>query len=125
MERFAFDDIELTYSLRQAGEPVVLVHASPFVSWYGPLIEGLPEFSTLSYRRRLRNEGGTGYRPLTVEEDAAVCDRLMEHIGWSAAHVAGHSYGALVALQMAVDHPERVASVALLEPAARGISSAE
>jgi pimeloyl-ACP methyl ester carboxylesterase len=37
----------------------------------------------------------------------------------------GHSYGALVALQLALDRPERVGSVALLEPAARGISSSE
>jgi pimeloyl-ACP methyl ester carboxylesterase len=47
----------------------------------------------------------------------------MEHVGWPAAHIVGHSYGALVALQLAVDAPRRVGSVALLEPAARGISS--
>ena len=47
----------------------------------------------------------------------------MEHLGWATAHLGGHSYGALVALQLAIDAPERVASIALLEPAARGISS--
>jgi pimeloyl-ACP methyl ester carboxylesterase len=125
MERYDFEDIELTYELRGGGQPVVLVHASSFVSWYNPLVEHLDGFATLRYRRRLRSVGPSGYRPLTVEEDAEICRRLMDHIGWGRAHIVGHSYGALVALQMAIDAPERVASVALLEPAARGISSAE
>ncbi|MDF3304440.1 hypothetical protein P3H15_05335 [Rhodococcus sp. T2V] len=37
----------------------------------------------------------------------------------------GHSYGALVALHLATENPERVGTVALLEPAVRGISSSE
>jgi pimeloyl-ACP methyl ester carboxylesterase len=125
MERLAFDDVELTYELGEGGDRIVLVHASPFVSWYMPLVEQLTDFSTLRYRRRLRHSGDGPYRPLTVAEDAATCARLMDHLGWHAAHVVGHSYGALVALQLAIDAPERVRSVALLEPAARGISSSE
>jgi pimeloyl-ACP methyl ester carboxylesterase len=125
MDRLAFDDVELTYELSEGGDRVILVHASPFVSWYMPLVEQLTEFSTLRYRRRLRRAGEGPYGPLTVAEDATTCARLMDHVGWQAAHVVGHSYGALVALQLAIDAPERVRSVALLEPAARGISSSE
>lgn len=125
MERFAFDDVELTYERRGGGERIVLVHASPFVSWYGPLIDRLTDFSTLRYRRRLVASGDGTFRPLTVAEDAATCARLMDHVGWRTAHIVGHSYGALVALQLALDAPGRVRSVALLEPAARGISSSE
>src|SRR4029453_18374599 len=50
MERLAFDDVELTYELSQGGDRIVLVHASPFVSWYMPLVEQLTDFSTLRYR---------------------------------------------------------------------------
>ena len=127
MDRFVFGDIELSYELqgRGQGERVVLVHASSFVSWYQPLVARLGELSTLTYRRHLRRPDEGAYRPLTVEEDAAICARLLDHVGWSAAHVVGHSYGCLVALRMAIDAPARVASVALLEPAARGISSSE
>jgi hypothetical protein len=53
MDRLRFDDVELTYERRGRGDRIVLVHASPFVSWYGPLIEQLTDFSTLRYRRRL------------------------------------------------------------------------
>jgi len=103
---------------------VVLVHASPFVSWYEPLVAQLHGFSTLTYRRDLRRPDTGGYSPLTVAEDAVICARLMEHVGWPTAHIVGHSYGGLVALQLAMDAADRVASVAVLEPAARGIPSA-
>ena len=125
MDRFDFDDIELSYQLRDAGDRVVFIHASPFVSWYQPLIAQLQQFSTLSYRRRLREPVHATFRPLTAAEDAMICGRLMEHVGWPSAHIVGHSYGCLVALQLAMDTPDRVASVALLEPAARGIPSSD
>ena len=111
-------------SCDERGERVVLVHASPFVSWYRPLVERLTGFSTCA-TGAASALGGGGYRPLTAAEDAATCARLMAHVGWPSAHIVGHSYGALVALQLAIDSPERVGSVALLEPAARGISSSE
>jgi pimeloyl-ACP methyl ester carboxylesterase len=123
VDHLEFDDVELAYQLDERGERVVLVHASPFVSWYTPLVEQLTEFSTLRYRRHVRASDSGGYRPLTVAEDAIICARLMDHVGWPTAHVVGHSYGALVALQLAAAAPERVGSIALLEPAARGISN--
>ncbi|MFE5704492.1 alpha/beta fold hydrolase [Rhodococcus koreensis] len=125
MDSLRLGDVELTYQLCEGGERVVLVHASAFVSWYDPLAEQLMEFSTLRYRRRLRESDSGGYRALTVAEDAAICVRLMDHVGWDTAHVVGHSYGALVALHLATENPERVGTVALLEPAVRGISSSE
>jgi pimeloyl-ACP methyl ester carboxylesterase len=123
MDRIMLDGMELNYERAGQGEPVVLVHATAFASWYDPLVARLPGFATLRYRRWPQPSEGGGYRPLSVAEDAAACARLMGHVGWPAAHVVGHSYGALVGLQMALDHPDRVASVALLEPAARGVSS--
>jgi pimeloyl-ACP methyl ester carboxylesterase len=127
MDRWDFDDVELTYEVEDhgGGAPVVLMHASAFVPWYVPLCERLRGVSTLRYRRRLRRPEGGGFRPLTVADDAAICTRLLDHVGWRRAHVVGHSYGALVALQLAMDAPDRVASIALLEPAARGVSSSE
>jgi pimeloyl-ACP methyl ester carboxylesterase len=125
VERVELDDLELTYWLGGDGERVVLVHASAFVSWYVPLLEQLTDYSTLRYRRQVQPTDGGGYRPLTVGDDAATCTRLMDHVGWPTAHVVGHSYGALVAIQLAMCAPERVGSIALLEPAARGVSTSE
>jgi pimeloyl-ACP methyl ester carboxylesterase len=44
----------------------------------------------------------------------------MNYLGISRAHVAGHSYGGLIALQLALDHADAVHSLALLEPALVG-----
>jgi pimeloyl-ACP methyl ester carboxylesterase len=118
----SFEDVVLHYELRDGGDPVLLVHAAPFVSWYDSLVARMEGAGTLRYRRELRVKEDARYRPLSVEEDGQIAFRLMERVGWVRAHVVGHSYGALVALQLALDWPDRVASLALLEPAARGIS---
>lgn len=123
MDRVEFGDVEVSFEVHGSGEPVVLAHATAFVSWYTPLVERLEESSTLMYRRRLPRTASGRFRPLTVVEDATICGHLLDHIGWPAAHLVGHSYGALIALQVALDAPGRVATVSLLEPAARGISS--
>ena len=41
----------------------------------------------------------------------------MRHLGLGSAHVAGHSYRGVIALQLALDAPDLVHSLALLEPA--------
>src|SRR6185295_19515108 len=37
------------------------------------------------------------------------------------AHLVGHSYGGLIALRVALDHPRLVRSIALYEPVAFGV----
>jgi pimeloyl-ACP methyl ester carboxylesterase len=49
-------------------------------------------------------------------QDAAC---LLRELGAQRAHVVGHSYGGVLALQLAVDAPDLVHSLALLEPALR------
>jgi pimeloyl-ACP methyl ester carboxylesterase len=48
------------------------------------------------------------------ERDAGLLDPLLE----PGTHLVGHSYGGMVALYMAVAHPELVASLVLIEPPA-------
>jgi pimeloyl-ACP methyl ester carboxylesterase len=43
--------------------------------------------------------------------------RLLDHLGVERAHVVGHSWGGAIALELAAQHPARVASLVLLEPA--------
>lgn len=127
MDRFESDDVELIYEIHGRGEPVVLLHASAFVSWYRPLVQSRDQdFMMLSYRRRLREDATGGFRPLSAGNDAEICLKLMDQLDWPKGHFVGHSYGALVALEAALNSPERVQSIALLEPALRAIpSSAE
>ena len=52
----------------------------------------------------------------SIASDAADCVALLDELGLDRAHVLGYSYSAAVALALAVAHPDRVASLVLLEP---------
>jgi pimeloyl-ACP methyl ester carboxylesterase len=54
--------------------------------------------------------------PVSFAEHASDAAALLGHLGIRRAHVAGHSSGAAIALQMALDFPEVVHTLALLEP---------
>ena len=112
----AIEGWPVDYELVGDGEPVVFAHASPFVSWYRPLIEALEGWATLIVRRPAT------FRPgLRIEDDADLLAGLVEHLRIERPHVVGHSYGGLVALSVAARGPLEVASVALLEPATMGL----
>jgi pimeloyl-ACP methyl ester carboxylesterase len=59
-----------------------------------------------------------GPAPLSVEEYAVWAYRLIGAAGGGPAHVAGHSMGSLIALELAAKRPELVASLTLMGTAA-------
>ncbi len=50
-------------------------------------------------------------RPITPSALAGDVVALLDHLGLARVHVLGHSMGAAVALQLAVNHPDRVRSI--------------
>lgn len=56
--------------------------------------------------------------PYTVEGFADDLARLLDHLGWDSAMVAGASMGGCVALAFAARHPQRVASLGLVDTTA-------
>lgn len=119
-ERAALEGVELAYEDRGAGEPVVLIHAGVCADFFLPLMDE-PVLSD-SYRlvsyHRAGYAGSSGVAgPLSIAGQGAHCRLLMRHLGIERAHIVGHSSSADMALQMALDAPETVQSLALLEPA--------
>jgi pimeloyl-ACP methyl ester carboxylesterase len=47
----------------------------------------------------------------TLDEYAGQLAALLDHLQIDAAHVVGHSMGSLIALEFALQYPQRVASV--------------
>src|SRR5262245_24254824 len=124
MDQLWIDGTEVAYKVEGEGERVMLLHSTAFEPWYEPLARGLRDFAVLRYTRwPPRTESG-GYAPLSLTGDAVTCVRLLDHLGWESAHAVGHSYGALLALQLARDAPARARSLAPLEPAIRDVPSA-
>jgi pimeloyl-ACP methyl ester carboxylesterase len=92
----------------------VLLHAAPFQCWYRPLVtrfEAMADVSVLTYQRRIATEGFG----LTADADAVLA--ALHRAGPEPVHVVGHSWGGILALEMARRAPAAVRSLALLEPA--------
>ena len=117
MERATVNGVELEYELVGAGEPVLLI--SPVLAdGFLPL---MTERVLADGRQLIRyhKRGWVGSTHTTgavsVADHAADAAALLDHLGISKAHVAGHSSGAAVAAQLALDHADAVHSLALLE----------
>lgn len=54
--------------------------------------------------------------PWTIEANVAALARLLDNAAEPVV-VVGHSFGGAIALQLAADHPDRVAALVLLDPA--------
>ena len=108
---------------RGAGDVVVLLHSSGMSSrQWGPLVRALSG----THRVIAPDFVGAGRSPplppgaaFTFHDDVDVVARLVGDVG--RFHLVGHSYGGLVALQLALQMPARVRSLALYDPVAFGV----
>lgn len=119
MRRIRLDGVELEYELIGSGEPVVFIHGSLGPDVYVPLMNNpaLSGYRLLRYRRRGYEGSSPVAGTVSIAEQAADCAQLLRKLGIERAHVVGHSYGGVIALQLALDEPDSVHSLALLEPA--------
>jgi len=108
----------LEYAVSGKGDPVLLIHGSILADAFAPLARdpALGKYRLIRYHRRGFAGSGRAQGAVTIAEQAADARALLERLGVKRAHVVGHSYGAVIALQMAVDAPGMVRSLALLEP---------
>ena len=110
---------ELAYEVRGEGEPVLLMHCSFVAEAFTPLLGAAAlngRYQLINYQRRGYGASARAAGPLSAAEQAADARALLQHLAIERAHVVGHSYGGVVALQLALDAPDRVHSLALLEP---------
>jgi len=121
--------VRLHYVERGAGEPLVLLHGN------GSLIQdfessGLIEWGAKNYRVIVFDRPGFGHsdRPRDViwtpVAQAELINKALQRLGVSHALVLGHSWGASVAIALALKHPELVRGLVLASgyyyPTARG-----
>ncbi len=129
MRRLQVDDAEIEYEVIGAGEPVLLIHPSLFADGLAfPLFsqpELAAEYQLIHYHRRGYAGSTRGSAPLSTERQVADAASLLAHLGTGRAHVAGYSYGAVIAIRLALAEPGRIHSLALLEPPARMILGAK
>lgn len=104
-----------------AGPEVIVLHGGPGAH----LDYLLPQFDELATGRRLRYYDQRGGGRSAVERDVPVgwreqvgdLDALIDHWDLAPATILGYSWGGLLAQLYAVEHPDRVARLALVSPA--------
>jgi non-heme chloroperoxidase len=102
------------------GEPLILLHgaARDYSSWQAQLDSFSRYYRVISYSRRYNYPNNN---PITAENHSAnieaedltafIRERKLDRV-----HLVGLSYGAFTALAFAVQHPEMVKSLVLVEP---------
>jgi pimeloyl-ACP methyl ester carboxylesterase len=117
-ERARIGGAELEYEAGGAGEPVLFIHGAIVGDAFGTMLSQpslTGRYRLFNYHRRGFEGSSRATAPFSIEAQAADALALLDALDIERAHVAGHSYGGLIALQLAVDVPERVHSLALLE----------
>lgn len=119
-DRAAVNGVELEYEVRGAGEPVVLIHAGVCADLFAPLAAEpalADQFRILRYHRAGYAGSDRLDGPFSIARQAAHCRLLMNHLGMAKAHIVGHSSIAMMALQLALDTPDAVQTLALVDAA--------
>jgi uncharacterized protein (TIGR02118 family) len=95
---------------------------------FAPLLDvpALTErYRLISYHRRGFAGSARPQGEVSIARQAADAQAVLAHLGITRAHVVGHSYGGAIALQLAIDAPAAVHSLALLEPTLFAVPSGE
>ena len=113
------DGIRLHYVERGQGQPVVLLHGngSMVQDW---AISGVLEQAAQRYRVIAFDRPGFGHserprnRAWTPEAQAELLDKALRQLKVEKAVVVGHSWGTMVAVALALNHPQDVRGLVLL-----------
>jgi len=122
IRRIEINGIEVAVSEAGTGSrPLLLVHG--FTGHRDDFIARLPELAEQGrvLAPDLRGHGSSTHtgRPESFEFEQLVDDQraLLDVLGIDRCDLLGHSFGGMVALRFALAHPERVASLILLDTA--------
>jgi pimeloyl-ACP methyl ester carboxylesterase len=114
----ATDGVRLHYLERGHGQPVVFLHGNGAMI-EDMLISGVLDHAAPKYRAIAFDRPGFGHserprgRSWTAAAQAALFAKALAQLGVERPIVVGHSWGTLVALALALDHPQSVAGLVL------------
>ena len=122
LNKISVNGTELEYEFcgTNTGEPVVLIHWGVAATWAEPLLDQpalTSRYQLLSYHRAGFAGSGPQQGPPVIAAHAAHCHQLMRELGITRAHIVGHSSSVPIALQLALDAPEAVHTLTLMEAA--------
>jgi pimeloyl-ACP methyl ester carboxylesterase len=115
-------DARIEYDVRGNGDlELLLIPGGIIADAFQPLLTELTHssnrFRIVSFHRRGYSGSSKATSPFSFEGQAQDCIALMDNLDFETTHVVAHSLSGLTALQLAVDLPQRIGTLALIEPA--------
>lgn len=119
MAKLEINHALLEYAEYGSGEPLVLVHgsASDYRTWEAQREEFAKRHRVITYSRRYHwpNEAIPEGADYSMAEQLDDLRALLRSLDETPAHLVGHSYGAFLALLLAIKEPRLVRSLVLAE----------
>lgn len=116
MPKLQANGIELFYDIQGVGEPLLLIPGFACDSAHWDLL--MPSLVSQYQVIRLDNRGigqsSVPDSPYSIKQMADDAATLLEHIGVTKVHIAGHSMGGQIAQELVLAYPEKVYSLMLL-----------
>ena len=118
MQLTKINGVSLEIRDQGSGEPIVFVHGSMGDECAAIVSEPAlaNHYRIIDYHRRGYGDSECPEVPVSLQQQSADCRALLQHLGIERAHFVCQSYGAVILLQIAIDAPDAVHSLALLEP---------
>jgi aminoacrylate hydrolase len=115
MPRASIGDCQLYYERHGGGFPVVFVSGLNGSAgyWRDQVASFGNTFEVVLHDHRGVGQSDHSRISYTVERLAGDVVRLMDALGMDKAHVVGHSTGGAIAQVLAIEHPERLASIVI------------
>lgn len=121
-ERIATDRGRIFARIGGSGPPLLLLHGYPqtHVMWHRVAPELASRFTLViadlpGYGASDIPPTDADHTPYTKRAMAQTLIEAMQHLGYARFGLAGHDRGARVAYRMALDHPERLSRLAVLD----------
>jgi non-heme chloroperoxidase len=119
-KKVKINDAEINYIDTGAGLPVVFVHGAmeDYRTWVPQIDSFSKKFRVIDYSRRFNypNKNTKEIKNFSAQTEASDLAKLIILLKLPPVHLVGHSFGALVALLLAIKYPQLVQSLTLSEP---------
>lgn len=121
MPRIKLSEVSINYELDGSGETVALLNGLTMDvnGWIGQVGEFSKHFKVLRHDCRGQGKSDKPDMPYTHELLAKDLNELMDRLGIVRAHLVGISNGGMIAEVFALNYPERVSKIVLVDTTSR------
>lgn len=121
LKQTTVNDAIINYIDKGNGDAVLFIHGGleDYRTWDAQIDTFSKKYRVISYSRRFNypNNNTKSVKDYSAISEAADAAAVIQKLNIGKVHVVGHSFGGLIALFLAKQHPDLIKSLTLSEPA--------